>query len=164
KSSLLNALTKADVKVGNYSFTTLEPNLGTIYDVVLADIPGLIEGASDGKGLGHKFLRHIRRTKMLCHCVSLEQTVEEMVDVYNVIRNELKEFDPELLNKTEIILLTKSDILGVEDSKVKSIEFMKKLKISENDIKIVSIYDFDNLKELGDWMVKAVREDQKVAE
>lgn len=162
KSSLLNALTKADVKVGNYSFTTLEPNLGTIFDVVLADIPGLIEGASDGKGLGHKFLRHIRRTKMLCHCVSLEQTVEEMVDVYNVIRNELKEFDPELLDKTEIILLTKSDILGIEDSKVKAAEFMKKLKVHDDDIKIVSIYDFDNLKELGDWMVKAVRADKEL--
>lgn len=163
KSSLLNALTKADVKVGNYSFTTLEPNLGTIYDIVLADIPGLIEGASDGKGLGHKFLRHITRTKMLAHCVSLEQTIDEMIDVYNVIRNELKEFDPELLTKKEIILLTKSDILGVEDAKEKEKEFVKKLKIKigKDDVKVVSIYDFDNLKELKDSLVNIVREEVK---
>jgi GTP-binding protein len=157
KSSLLNALTKADVKVGNYSFTTLEPNLGTIYDIVLADIPGLIEGASDGKGLGHKFLRHITRTKMLAHCVSLDQTVEEMISVYNVIRNELKEFDPELLEKKEIILLTKSDILGVDDAKVKEKEFVKKLKL-KTEVIVVSIYDLDNLKELQDSLVKMVRE------
>ncbi len=157
KSSLLNALTKADVKVGNYSFTTLEPNLGTIVDIILADIPGLIEGASEGKGLGHKFLRHITRTKMLAHCISLEQSVEEMLSVYEVIRNELKEFDPELLNKKEIILLTKSDILGVEDAKEKEKEFSKKLKLQSEDILVVSIYDFDNLKELKDALVKMVR-------
>ena len=72
KSSLLNELTNADAKVGSYAFTTLEPNLGALYNFVLADIPGLIEGASEGKGLGHKFLRHVRRTKMLFHLVSLE--------------------------------------------------------------------------------------------
>ena len=87
-----------------------------------------------------------------------------MVKVYNVIRNELKEFDAELLDKTEIILLTKSDILGADDSKAKAKEFMKKLKVKEDDIKVVSIYDYDNLKELKDWMVKAVREDNEVAE
>lgn len=157
KSSLLNALTKADVKVGNYSFTTLEPNLGTIFDVVLADIPGLIEGASDGKGLGHKFLRHIKRTKMLAHCVTLEQDIDEMVKVYNTIRNELNEFDPELLQKDEVILLTKSDISGVEDAEAKKNEFMKTLKVEDKNIKVISIYDLDNLKELQDWFVKMVR-------
>ncbi|MDR3558405.1 MAG: Obg family GTPase CgtA [Candidatus Pacebacteria bacterium] len=72
KSSLLNVLTNADAKVGNYAFTTLEPNLGALYNFVLADIPGLIEGASEGKGLGHQFLRHVRRTKILFHLISLE--------------------------------------------------------------------------------------------
>ncbi len=158
KSSLLNALTKADVKVGNYSFTTLEPNLGTIFEIVLADIPGLIEGASDGKGLGHKFLRHITRTKMLAHCVSLDQSVEEMLAVYEVIRNELREFDPTLLSKKEVIFLTKSDVLGVEDAKEKEKEFISKLKIDKDSIKIVSIYDFDNLKEIKEFLVKMVRE------
>jgi GTP-binding protein len=73
KSSLLNVLTNADAKVGSYAFTTLEPNLGALYNFVLADIPGLIEGASEGRGLGHKFLRHVRRTKMLFHLISLEE-------------------------------------------------------------------------------------------
>jgi len=72
KSSLLNELTNTKAKVGAYPFTTLEPNLGELYSYILADIPGLIEGASEGKGLGHKFLRHIKRTKALDHCVSLE--------------------------------------------------------------------------------------------
>lgn len=160
KSSLLNALTKADVKVGNYSFTTLEPNLGAIYEIILADIPGLIEGASEGKGLGHKFLRHIKRTKMLAHCVSLEQDVDEMIKVYKTIRNELNEFDTELCDKKEIILLTKSDILGVDDSTEKAKEFINKLKIDKDDTKIMSIYDLDCLKDLSDWFVKMVR-DQK---
>ncbi len=157
KSSLLNALTKADVKVGNYSFTTLEPNLGAMYDIILADIPGLIEGASEGRGLGHKFLRHIKRTKMLAHCVSLEQNVDEMIKVYKTIRNELKEFDPELCDKKEVILLTKSDILGMEDAKIKEKEISEKLKIDKDNIKIISIYDLDATKELRDWFVKIIR-------
>ena len=79
KSSLLNVLTNADAKVGSYAFTTLEPNLGALYNFVLADIPGLIEGASEGKGLGHKFLRHVRRTKILFHLISLEDSrIEEL--------------------------------------------------------------------------------------
>ena len=77
KSSLLNVLTNADAKVGSYAFTTLEPNLGALYNFVLADIPGLIEGASEGKGLGHKFLRHVRRTKILFHLISLEGVEKE---------------------------------------------------------------------------------------
>jgi GTP-binding protein len=78
KSSLLNVLTNADAKVGSYAFTTLEPNLGALYNFVLADIPGLIEGASEGKGLGHKFLRHVRRTKILFHLISLEDTSDKL--------------------------------------------------------------------------------------
>ena len=77
KSSLLNVLTNADAKVGSYAFTTLEPNLGALYNFVLADIPGLIEGASQGRGLGHKFLRHVRRTKILFHLISLEGIEEK---------------------------------------------------------------------------------------
>jgi GTP-binding protein len=162
KSSLLNSLTKADVKVGNYAFTTLEPNLGALYEIILADIPGLIEGASDGKGLGHKFLKHIKRTKMLAHLVSLEQDIDEMVNVYNVIRNELKEFDVELLEKKEIILLTKSDILGVEESEKKAKDFLKKINKEDSLSKVISIYDMDNLKDLKDWLIKIVRDEVKV--
>ncbi len=91
KSSLLNALTGASAKVGSYAFTTLDPNLGMLYGYVLADIPGLIEGASGGRGLGSKFLRHISRTKLLVHCISLESP-DPFVD-YSVVRKEIEKFE-----------------------------------------------------------------------
>jgi GTP-binding protein len=94
---------------------------------------------------------------MFAHCVSLEQDLDEMVSVYKTIRNELKEFDPELLEKKEIILLTKSDISGIEDAKEKEKEFVKQLKL-KTEVMVVSIYDLDNLKELQDSLVKMVRE------
>ena len=96
KSSLLNTLTRASAKIGDYPFTTLEPNLGAYFGYVLADIPGLIEGASDGKGLGHKFLRHITRTKMLVHLVSAEN--DDVTEVYSTIRKELGAYDKTLLD------------------------------------------------------------------
>src|SRR3989344_87462 len=108
KSSLLNALTHAHAKVGAYAFTTIEPNLGDLYGLILADIPGLIEGAAEGKGLGDKFLRHIRRTSILVHCISAEN--EDFKSVYQAVRSELKKFDTALLKKKEIILITKSDL------------------------------------------------------
>src|SRR5581483_3677046 len=80
KSSLLNALTNANSKVGSYPFTTLEPDLGDMFGYIIADIPGLIEGASQGKGLGHKFLRHIKRTKMILHCVAADN--EDILGAY----------------------------------------------------------------------------------
>lgn len=157
KSSLLNALTKADVKVGNYQFTTLEPNLGTMFDVILADIPGLIEGASEGKGLGHKFLRHIQRTKILAHCVSLEQPLEEMIEVYKTVRTELGQYDPGLIEKHEVILLTKSDT--VDPSEVENIKkkFLSKIKKKAEDSHVVSVYDLDGLKGLREWLTKLVK-------
>lgn len=157
KSSLLNALTKADVKVGNYQFTTLEPNLGTMFDVILADIPGLIEGASEGKGLGHKFLRHIQRTKILAHCVSLEQPLEEMVEVYKTVRNELKEFDTSLDDKSEVILLTKSDVLDPKDVAGVVKKFLTKIKKKPEQVRVVSVYDMDSLKGLREWLTSMVK-------
>ena len=109
KTSLLNELTNASAKVGDYQFTTLEPNLGDFYGYILADIPGLIEGASAGKGLGVKFLRHIRRTKILLHCISSEN--EYFNEAYEVIRNELSEYDKMLTDKQEIIIITKTDLI-----------------------------------------------------
>lgn len=106
KSSLLNALTRAHARVGSYAFTTLEPNLGVFHKYILADIPGLIGGAAEGKGLGHKFLRHISRTKVLLHCVSLEGDLEGS---YQTIREELRRYDPLIAEKEEIIVLTKTD-------------------------------------------------------
>jgi len=108
KTSLLNALTGASAKVGAYAFTTLDPNLGALPGgFIVADIPGLIEGASAGKGLGSKFLRHVSRTRELLHCVSLES--ETPMEDYTTVREELGRYSPELLGKPELVVLTKSD-------------------------------------------------------
>lgn len=112
KSSLLNELTAAQSKVGNYAFTTLEAHLGSYYGLIVADIPGLIEGASSGKGLGIKFLKHIERTRVLFHLVSAES--DDVVRDYRVIRRELEEYDPQLLEKKEYVFLTKSDTVSKE--------------------------------------------------
>ncbi len=154
KSSLLNALTNANVKVGSYQFTTLEPNLGDLYGIILADIPGLIEGASEGKGLGHKFLKHIRRTKVLLHCISCEQSVEEMVQVYNTVRNELISYDPELPTKREVILVTKVDMLDPSESAEDRAEALKKALGRANDKELemltVTILDDASVKALSE--------------
>jgi GTP-binding protein len=109
KSSLLNRLTNTKSKVANYPFTTLDPNLGVYYELILADIPGLIEGASNNKGLGIKFLRHVERTKALFHFISAESP--DPAKDYQIIRNELGAYNKELLDKTEYIFLSKSDLL-----------------------------------------------------
>lgn len=108
KSSLINELTRAQQKIANYPFTTLEPGLGVYYELILADIPGIIEGASSGKGLGMKFLRHVERTRTLLHCISCES--DDPLRDWQVIRNELGAYNPALLTKHEYVLLTKSDI------------------------------------------------------
>jgi GTPase len=113
KSSLLNTLTSAKSKVGAFPFTTLEPNLGDFYGVILGDIPGLIEGASEGRGLGHKFLRHVKRTKGLIHCISGEEP--DPVKTYQIVRNELELYNKDIVKKPEIILLTKTDLITPEE-------------------------------------------------
>ena len=107
KSSFLNALTNAQAKIGAYPFTTLEPNLGVMDGFVLADIPGLIEGASEGKGLGHRFLKHITRTKILLHLISVKQ--DNPLESHKIICSELEKFNPILLDKKEIIFLSQVD-------------------------------------------------------
>jgi len=131
KSSLLNQLTNAKSKVANYAFTTLEPSLGVYYELILADIPGLIEGASKGKGLGFKFLRHVERTKILFHIISAESN-EPTVD-YQIVRNELKAHNKELLSKPEYVFLSKIDLLS-KDEVDKKIEKLK--AIGKNAIAI----------------------------
>jgi len=155
KSSLLNALTNSKSKVASYQFTTLEPHLGDMYGFFLADIPGLIEGASEGKGLGDKFLRHIKRTKMILHCVSLEST-KPLTD-YNIIRKELKNYSEELAEKKEIIILTKTD--EVDEKRVKEV---KKIITKKNkDILEVSILGDESIKKLKDTLIKKLREESK---
>ena len=148
KSSLLNELTSAKARVGAYPFTTLEPSLGVLYGYVLADVPGLIKGAAEGKGLGHKFLRHISRTKMILHCVSLED--EDVVASYKIIRTELEKFNPELIEKPEMIILTKTDVTDevvIEKAK-------KDLSKFNKNIQTVSVYDDESLKALSDSITK----------
>jgi len=159
KSSLLNTLTNADARVADYAFTTLDPNLGDFYGHVLADIPGLIEGASEGKGLGVKFLRHIKRTKMLAHLVSFENA--NMLKTYKEIRKELEIYDKKndlglegLSQKEEIIILTKTDV--IEDPKF----ITKKVKEFEKINKKVftlSLYDDKSVKKLRDELVKILK-------
>ena len=112
KSSLLNELTNAKSKVAHYAFTTLEPHLGAYYGLIIADIPGLIEGASSGKGLGVKFLKHIERTKRIFHLISAES--EDPVYDYKILRRELEIYNPELAKKEEQVFLTKSDSVSSE--------------------------------------------------
>ncbi|MCY4576971.1 MAG: GTPase ObgE [Candidatus Kaiserbacteria bacterium] len=109
KSTLLNTLTNASARVAAYPFTTLEPNLGMFHGYTLADIPGLIEKAAQGKGLGHKFLRHISRTRMLVHLVSAEE--DDPLKAYHTVRDELLAYDKTLLEKKEIIVLSKTDMV-----------------------------------------------------
>ncbi len=144
KSSLLNELTNAQAKIGDYPFTTLEPNLGVIKGRVLADIPGLIEGASEGRGLGHKFLKHIEKVHLLIHCISSES--QDPLKDYQTIHQELEKYNSELLQKKEIILLTKSDLIKIPDLKKK----IKILEKTEKKILTVSIHDWDSLQ----WLIK----------
>lgn len=151
KSSLLNALTRAHAKVANYAFTTLEPNLGDFYGFILADIPGLIEGASSGKGLGNKFLRHIARTGLIIHCVSLEQ--ENPEEVYKTIRKELDEYPGDIKKKKEILVLTKADL--VETRKIE--DTIKAFKKHRKDVYITAIPDQESVDLFAKELVQILR-------
>jgi GTP-binding protein len=142
KSSLLNELTAAKSKIANYAFTTLEPHLGSYYGLIIADIPGLIEGASEGKGLGDKFLRHIERTKTIFHLVSSES--DDPVRDYKVVRNELEAYNPELSKKSEHVFLTKSDAVTLERLK----EELKLLKKSGIKATPISVLDTESMEEV----------------
>ena len=121
KSTLLSKLSKARPKIANYPFTTLEPNLGIAElsperRLVLADIPGLIEGASTGQGLGNQFLRHVERTRLLVHLIEVEpMDGSDPIANYQAIRKELAEHSKELAEKPEVIVLSKAELLGREE-------------------------------------------------
>ncbi|MEZ4156453.1 MAG: GTPase ObgE [Candidatus Paceibacterota bacterium] len=157
KSSLLNALTEATAKVASYHFTTLEANLGVFYptnskavQTILADIPGLIEGAHKGKGLGDKFLRHIKRTRYLFHCISAES--ENMKKDYKTIWDELKSFDKELSQKNECIILTKIDLIS-DKEKEKRIKELKKLN---PNVICTSVETEDGLEEIQKFIKETI--------
>jgi GTP-binding protein len=160
KSSLLNALTNAEAKVGDYAFTTLDPNLGDFYGYIIADIPGIIEGASEGKGLGVKFLKHIKRTKMLAHLVSFKNLKSSspagMLKAYKEIRKELGKYGQGLDEKEEIIILTQSD--EVKDKKMitKVVAEFKKLQRGKK-VFTLSLYDDKMVKTFRDELVKILK-------
>lgn len=144
KSTLLKVLTRANPKIGNYPFTTIDPNLGTLQiknkSIVMADIPGLIEGASKGKGLGDKFLKHIQRTKIIIHMIDIGN--EDLESAYLTIRKELVDFDPKLKNKKEIIVISKFDY----DNQILLKQNLK--FINENNCIMISALTQRNIDEL----------------
>lgn len=160
KSSLLNALTRAHAKVASYQFTTLEPNLGDMEGFILADIPGLIEGAAEGKGLGHTFLRHIKRTKATFHCISLEH--EDCAAAYKAIRKELELYNTALVQKPEIVIFTKTDVIEhAADVESKMNEAMERINALSSEPPMaylsVTVLDDGRVKELKDTLVKILR-------
>lgn len=152
KSSLLNELTNARSKVAGYAFTTLDPHLGDFYGYILADIPGIIEGASQGKGLGSRFLKHIERTKFLVHLVSAEQ--DDLISAYRAIRSELASFGRGLSEKPELIVLSKSDLLS-EGECEKALKALS--KETGKDVIALSILDSNLVKAFSDRLTKELK-------
>lgn len=155
KSSLLNSLTRARSKVGAYPFTTLDPHLGEFYGYVLADIPGLIEGASSGRGLGSRFLKHIERTGLLVHLVSAEQ--EDLALSYRAIRDELSAFGRGLPEKQELVVLSKVDMLAPEDVEATRVKLEKDIGVP---VVALSIIDDALLKEFSDTLSLRLRKEE----
>ena len=155
KSSLLAALTRAKPKIANYPFTTINPNLGVSYyagkEITLADIPGLVEGAHKGVGLGDKFLRHIERCKILLHLIDLSE--ENLFNSYKKIKVELSNYDNNLIKKREIIFFNKSDLLDDNEIKEKLKEFKKQVK---TNYEIVSVYSNKDIQKIKKLLVKYV--------
>lgn len=159
KSTLLNLLTRAKAKVANYQFTTLEPNLGAYYDLILADIPGLIEGASTGKGLGIKFLRHVERTRVLFHFLAADSA--DIEEDYKTIRAELGKYNKILLEKPEYIVISKTDMVEPEELK-KIITKAKKLN-KKSEVVAITAYDDATLEPIKKILAK-IEKEKTVAE
>ncbi len=156
KSSLLKVLTNAMPKIGAYAFTTLEPNLGVMptpsgRGTVLADIPGLIEGASKGKGLGIQFLKHIKKTTLLVHCIDV--TTPDILTSYEIVRDEFKKYDESLLSKPEVILLTKTDLATKEEIEQK----INLLKKKNSEIKTISINNLEIVEEFKKYLMGKIK-------
>ncbi len=155
KSSLLAAITSATPKIANYKFTTLNPNLGVaVYDdkeITLADIPGIIEGAHEGTGLGIKFLKHIERCNSLLHLIDI--TEEDLKKSYSQVRKELKNYSKDMLKKDELVVLNKTDLL--EDKEVKKIknDFLKKHKVN---LITLSTFDKKSISKIKSKLIKYV--------
>ena len=147
KSSLLSRCTRAKPKIANYPFTTINPNLGVLNinhkEVILADIPGLIEGSHKGVGLGDKFLRHIERCKVLIHLIDISE--KDIIGNYLKIRNELSKYDKSILKKKEIVIFNKSDLVNMDSMTEKLKNFKKETK---KDFQIISLVSKDNFEKV----------------
>ncbi len=155
KSSLLASITSANPKIANYKFTTLNPNLGvTMYDdkeITLADIPGLIEGAHIGTGLGIKFLKHIERCKTLLHLIDI--TENDLVNSYNQVREELGKYSQQLLDKEELIVFNKIDLIEEDQIKEKLDKFKKEIK---KDALVMSTFDKKTISNIKSKLINHV--------
>ena len=161
KSTLLSVITNANPKIAAYHFTTLSPNLGVVQtkdnNFVIADLPGLIEGASEGVGLGHKFLKHVERTKIIAHVIDMSASEgRDPYDDYQVIRKELEEFSPKLLNKQEIIIANKMDL---PQSKENLEAFKKKINKEVYEISALNNQNLDTLINALSELVKNTKEE-----
>ncbi len=140
KSTFLTALTRARPKIADYPFTTIHPNLGVAHvdgrDVILADIPGLIEGAHDGAGLGVRFLKHVERCNVMIHLI--DATGEKIAQDYQTIRHELESYSPLLAQKPEVVVLNKCDALTDEEIKKKKMALKRKCKCEVYTISAVA--------------------------
>jgi GTP-binding protein len=145
KSTLLNELTAAKAQTANYAFTTLEPNLGVYDKKVIADIPGLIEGASSGKGLGIKFLKHIEKVKLLIHCISAES--KDVVNDFETVMNELTQYNAIVAKKDMIVLLTKIDLVPESEVEEK-VAALKKVYDKVYPISVIDPESIATLKKL----------------
>ncbi len=153
KSSLLAALTRAKPKIANYPFTTINPNLGVTYydgkELTLADIPGLVEGAHKGVGLGDKFLRHIERCKILLHLIDLSEN--DLVKTYKQIIKELSSYDKRMNQKKEIIFFNKSDLFESKEIKIKLEEFKKNI---DNKYEIISVFSNKDIQKIKRILIR----------
>jgi GTP-binding protein len=146
KSTLLSVISNARPKIAEYPFTTLSPNLGVVEfgqrELVFADIPGLIDGASSGRGLGYQFLRHIERTQILLHLISSEEA--DFYKAYKIIRRELGKFNKNLLKKPEIIVISKADLFSHDELKSK----IKKIPQKSQSLLVISAVSHQGLDKL----------------
>ena len=142
KSTILNELTNAEAKIGAYPFTTLLPQQGRMDKITLMDLPGLIEGTAEGKGVGTKFAKHTRSARIVAHLISIENT--DLTSAYKTIRDELVNIGEGLAEKPEIIILTKTDLV---DEKTKQAKVKELKKINKNVV-TASSYDLDSLENL----------------
>ena len=159
KSTLVNTLSSAKPKIGNYPFTTLEPSVGVVpyrdnRSFVIADIPGIIEGASEGRGLGLRFLRHIERNSLLLFMVAAD--ADDLRKEYDTLLNELRQYNPELLEKQRVLAITKCDIIG-EDKEL--IEMLSENLPTDIPVVFISSVSGYHIQELKDLLWKEMNEE-----